>query len=50
MARLAAYEQRTGWGEAHTRWQHPVGFRAENLHLAIYESCDLRVGGSQIDT
>src|SRR3981081_4814581 len=50
MACLPAYEQRAGRREAHTRWQHPVGFRAENLHLAIYENCDLRVSGSEIDT
>src|SRR5271165_520253 len=41
MARLPAYKQCADRGEAHTRWQHPVGFRAENLHLAIQESGDL---------
>src|SRR5207302_5383415 len=50
MARLPAHEQRAGRREAHTRWQHLVGLRAKNLYLVIDESCDLRVGGSEIDT
>ena len=50
MARLPAHEQRAGRGEAHTRWQHPVGLRAKNFDLAIDESGDLRIGGSEIDT
>ena len=50
MARLPAHEQRAGRREAHTRWQHPVGLRAKNFDLAIDESGDLRIGGSEIDT